>query len=153
MLIQLTIQNFLSFRDEVTFSMVGVNSDRQHSDRLVENTVGKGNSLLQLAAIYGANAAGKSNLIEALSFAKRLIVAGTRSGKIISVNSFKLDKASNKPSKFEFVFTYQNAQYSYGFKLNKTQILEEWLYAIPAGKKREVMYFERITSLQKKNNC
>ena len=59
MLIQLTIQNFLSFRDEVTFSMVGVSSDQQHIDHLTENAAGKGRSLLPIAAIYGANAAGK----------------------------------------------------------------------------------------------
>ncbi|WP_309730247.1 ATP/GTP-binding protein [Chamaesiphon sp. OTE_75_metabat_556] len=150
MLIQLTIENFMSFRDEVTFSMVGVSSDRQHADRLIEDAAGKGRSVVPIAAIYGANAAGKSNLIEALSFAKELILEGTRSNRSIPVATFKLGDYSKKPSKFEFIFTHQDARYSYGFKLNKEQILEEWLHAIPPGKRKEVMYFERITSLDKK---
>ncbi|WP_373533801.1 ATP/GTP-binding protein [Microcoleus sp.] len=149
MLIQLTIQNFLSFRDEVTFSMVGVNSDRQHIDHLAEDAAGKGRSILPIAAIYGANAAGKSNLIEAISFAKNLVVQGTRSSQTIPVSSFKLGDYSKQPSKFEFIFTHQGEQYSYGFKLNREQIFEEWLYGIPNGKKQEVMYFERVTSSQK----
>jgi uncharacterized protein len=152
MLIQLTIQNFLSFRDEVTFSMVGVSSDQQHIDHLAQNAAGKGRSLLPIAAIYGANAAGKSNLIEALNFVKDLVVEGTRSNKSIPVSPFKLSDYSQQPSKFEFIFTYQGTQYSYGFKLNREQIFEEWLYAIPRGKKQEVMYFERITSAKKETS-
>ncbi|MBG1265728.1 AAA family ATPase [Nostoc sp. WHI] len=152
MLIQLTIQNFLSFRDEVTFSMVGVSSDQQHTNHLAENAAGKGRSLLPIAAIYGANAAGKSNLIEALNFVQNLVVEGTRSSKSIPVSPFKLSDYNKQPSKFEFVFTYQETQYSYGFKLNREQIFEEWLYAIPRGKKKEVMYFERITSEEKETS-
>jgi uncharacterized protein len=152
MLIQLTIENFLSFRDEVTFSMVGVSSDRQHADRLIEDAVGKGRSVVPIAAIYGANASGKSNLIKALIFAKELILEGTRSNRSIPISTFKLGDYIKKPSKFEFIFTHQDARYSYGFKLNREQILEEWLHAIPAGKKKEVMYFERITSLDKKTS-
>jgi uncharacterized protein len=90
MLIQLTIENFLSFRDEVTFSMVGVSSDRQHADRLIEDAAGKGRPVLPIAAIYGANAAGKSNLIKALSFAKDLILEGTRSNRSIPVATWTM---------------------------------------------------------------
>jgi AAA15 family ATPase/GTPase len=149
MLIQLTIQNFLSFRDEVTFSMVGVNSDQQHIDHLAEDAAGKGRSILPIGAIYGANAAGKSNLLQAISFAKNLVVQGTRSSETIPVSPFKLGDYSKQPSKFEFIFTHQGDQYSYGFKLNREQIFEEWLYGTPQGKKQEVMYFERVTSSKK----
>ena len=152
MLIQLTIENFLSFRDEVTFSMVGVSSDREHADRLIEDAAGKGRSVVPTAAIYGANAAGKSNLIKALIFAKELILEGTRSNRSIPVATFKLGDYSKKQSKFEFIFTHQDARYAYGFKLNREQILEEWLHAIPPGKKKEVIYFERITSSDRKTS-
>ena len=152
MLIQLTIENFLSFRDEVTFSMVGVSNDRQHADRLMEDAAGKGRPVVPIAAIYGANAAGKSNLIEALIFVQDLILEGTRSSQSIPVSTFKLGNYSKSPSKFEFIFTHQDARYSYGFKLNREQILEEWLHVIPPGKKKEVMYFERITTSEKKTS-
>jgi uncharacterized protein len=152
MLIQLTIENFRSFRDEVTFSMLAVTSDRQHQEHLSEDAVGKGKHVIPIAAIYGANAAGKSNLIDALSFAKYLILEGTRSNRNLPIPTFKLADYSKKFSKFEFIFTYHKTQYSYGFKLNREQIIEEWLYAIPDGKKREIVYFERITSPEKKTS-
>lgn len=150
MLIQITIQNFLSFKDEVTFSMVGVSNDQQHLDHLALDAAGKGRAVLPLAAIYGANAAGKSNLVKAISFAKDLILNGTRSNRSIPVSSFKLGDYSRQSSKFEFIFTHQDSQYSYGFSLNREQIFKEWLYAIPDGKKKEVIYFERVTSSDKK---
>jgi AAA15 family ATPase/GTPase len=129
--------------------MVGVNSDQQHIDHLAEDAAGKGRSILPIGAIYGANAAGKSNLIKAISFAKNLVVQGTRTSQTIPVSPFKLGDYSKQPSKFEFIFTHQGDQYSYGFKLNREQIFEEWLYGIPEGKKQEVMYFERVTSSKK----
>ena len=149
MLVQVTIENFLSFKDATTFSMLGVNSDLSHVEHLAVNVAGKEKSLLPVAAIYGANAAGKSNLINAIDFAKDLIVEGTRSGQVIPVSTFKLGDYSKKPNKFDFVFTHKNALYSYGFTLNSSQILEEWLYGIPPNKKREVSYFERNTSERK----
>jgi uncharacterized protein len=149
MLVQVTIENFLSFKEETTLSMVGVSSDRHHANHLAVDMAGKGRSLLPISAIYGANAAGKSNLIKAIDFAKNLIVEGTRSSQAILVAPFKLDNSTDKPSKFEFIFTHKGNLYSYGFKLNNTQIIEEWLYITPAGKKREVPLFERSTSENK----
>jgi uncharacterized protein len=149
MLLQVMIENFLSFRDATTFSMLGANSDLSHVDHLAVDVAGKGKSLLPVAAIYGANAAGKSNLIKAIAFAKNLIIEGTRSRQAIPVPTFKLGNYSKKPSKFEFIFTYQQSLYSYGFTLNSSQILEEWLYGIPANKKKEICYFERLTSYNK----
>jgi uncharacterized protein len=150
MLIQLSIRNFLSFRDEVTFSMVAVPSDQQHMSHLAEEVTPDGSSVLPLAAIYGANAAGKSNLIKALIFAKKLILRGTRTRSSIPVTPFKLGQAPHESSRFEFIFTYQSNYYSYGFELNGEQILQEWLYGIPSNRKQEKPYFERTTS--KKND-
>jgi len=73
MLVQVTIENFLSFKEATTFSMLGVNSDLNHVGHLAVDVAGQGKSLLPIAAIYGANAAGKSNLIKAIDFALVLI--------------------------------------------------------------------------------
>ncbi len=149
MLIQFTVKNFLSFKDETTFSMVGLDSDHSHRSHLISSQAAKNQVLVRISAIYGANAAGKSNLIKAISFAQDLITTGTRSGKSIPINTYKLGSQGKAPSKFEFIFIYKKAQYSYGFKLNSNQILEEWLYVVPQGKKIEVMYFERVTTEQR----
>ncbi len=144
MLVQFSVENFLSFKEEITFSMVAAKKGN-HADHIVkENRAGK-TPLLHAAAIYGANASGKSNLATAISFAQELIATGTRSDQTISVMPFKLDEdALKKPSKFEFVIKRKGVIYTYGFKLNSEKVLEEWLFAKPA--KREVRYFERITS-------
>ncbi len=147
MLIQFTVENFLSFDAKTTFSLVALRSDQQHPLHVVADGVGKVPPLLRAAAIYGANAAGKSNFINAVLFAQNLIVRGTRSGQAIPVTPFKLGTDRERPSRFEFLFAYQGTLYSYGFVLNSTQILEEWLYATP--KAQEVRYFERMALANK----
>lgn len=148
MLVQVTLENVFSFRDEVTFSMLGVSGDRSHEDHLFIDVAGKGRSVLPIAAIYGANASGKSNFIEAIAFAQNMIIEGTRAGQRIPISSFKLGDYSNKPSKFEFIFIDQGSLYNYGFRLNTNRVLEEWLYVTPPEKNREQLVFERTTDDQ-----
>lgn len=143
MLIQFTVENFLSLKQKTVFSLLATN-DEAHPEHLIASPTGKSKKVLRAAAIYGANAAGKSNLVKAMAFAQKLIVNGTASGNTIAVTPFKLRSNSNLPTRFQFVFTHKNVEYSYGFKLNNSRILEEFLYASPNGK--EVKYFERVTS-------
>ncbi|MBD2578867.1 ATP/GTP-binding protein [Oscillatoria sp. FACHB-1406] len=150
MLVQVTIENLLSFKEETTFSLRGVRRDEHHTNHLAIDAAGKGISVLPISAIYGANAAGKSNLIEAIGFAQDLIVEGTRSDRLIPIAPFKLSNDRLSPSKIEFKFTHQGFLYSYGFKLNRERIFEEWLDATSlAGNKREKLVFERTTSEDK----
>src|SRR5947207_6810148 len=75
MLIEFTVGNYKSFKEKTTFSMVAANLHSQDK-RLDENNVFKVDkklSLLKSAAIYGANASGKSNLISAIAFMTRFI--------------------------------------------------------------------------------
>ncbi len=99
---------------------------------------------LQIALIYGANASGKSNLVKAMSFARDLIVEGTRPKKPIFVEAFRLVKGrSSEPSKFEFEFALNDQAYAYGFVIDKQKVHEEWLYTIT--KQDESKLFERKT--------
>ncbi|NEO83692.1 MAG: AAA family ATPase [Spirulina sp. SIO3F2] len=147
MLLQFTVENFLSFRETVTFSMVAAESEQRHLGHLVED--GHGHQVLPIAAIYGANGSGKSNFVMALAFAKHLISEGTRVNQSIALRSFKLDSQNQKESGFEFIFSYKEVQYSYGFRLNSIQITEEWLYCILPNEEQEILVFERHTSLDK----
>ncbi len=140
MLVQFSIENFLSFDEEQVFSMVAGSGD-QHTRHLIPNTPHKGKALLRGAAIYGANASGKSNLVQAIRFAQNLILQGTRITQVIPTLPFKLDADTNRPSKFEFIIKAQGVLYNYGFRLQASQILEEWLFATPHA--QEVLYFER----------
>ena len=142
MLIQFTVSNFLSFDEETTFSMVADSDDQQHPDHVLNDNVGS--PLLRAAALYGANAAGKSNLIKAIAFAQRRILGGSHGDQAIPVQPFRLRAGSaDRPSGFEFLFKYNARVYSYGFRPDATRVVEEWLFSKTRGV--EVKLFERTT--------
>lgn len=148
MLAQFTVENFLSFKDETVFSMLAADEE-PHRNHIIKNGRGKKISLLRAAALYGANASGKSNLIKAITFARNLIVNGTQSGQMLNVIPFKLSRETlERPSRFEFIFKQAGIVYSYGFKLNSNRILEEWLFATQQNK--EELCFKRKTSAREK---
>ncbi len=142
MLLQFSVANFRSFKDETVFSMFPAKS-RIHPDHVLQdNEKGKPVKAIPFTAIYGANASGKSNLVKALSFAKQLIMEGTKGEQVIRVTPFQLDAACRiKPSKFEFIVKHEGVVYTYGFSVSPACVEEEWLFAIP--NRHEVRYFER----------
>lgn len=140
MILEFSVKNFLSFKEKVTFSMIA-NSNKELNDNYVE--IG-GNKVLKSAAIYGANASGKSNLFKILT----LVVLMLRSSNSLDINAklplipFKLDKGSvNKPSEFEIKFILDETRYVYGFIADKDKIYDEYLYYYPNG--RETKIFDR----------
>lgn len=143
MLLQFAVENFACFADEVLFSMVA-SAGAEHPLHVVQSETGRKPRVLRVAALYGANAHGKTKLIEALSVARRLVVRGTKSGARIRAAPFRLDPVRlGQPSRFEFVIDYGGMEYSYGFAVDAERVHEEWLFARRGG--REQRYFERIT--------
>lgn len=109
MLIEFSVGNYRSFKDVVTLSMVAAD-EAADNDELDKNNVFKVNqnfSLLKSAAIYGANASGKSNLILALYFMQSFVI---NSSKLqitdkIDLEKFRLSsETEDKPSFFKIVF-------------------------------------------------
>ncbi|NMF67312.1 ATP-binding protein [Brasilonema octagenarum UFV-E1] len=102
-------------------------------------------TLLKSAAIYGANASGKSNLAKALNFMRWFMVNSskeTQSTEKISVERFKLSTETEaKPSFFEIVFLMDSKRYRYGFEATRDRVVCEWLFYVP--KSRETKLFER----------
>jgi AAA15 family ATPase/GTPase len=143
MLIRFSVENFLSFKDRVVFSMIpskGTLKSTHKSDPI------KGISTLKSSIVYGANASGKSNLLKAIAFGKRLILRGTKPDQIIKFQNFRLDSKSIKTnSRIEYEFQSKGKNYAYGFVFNSKQISEEWLYEI--SKKADSKIFERNTEL------
>lgn len=140
MILEFSVKNFLSFKEKVTFSMIA-NSNKELNDNYVE--IG-GNKVLKSAAVYGANASGKSNLFKILT----LVVLMLRSSNSVDINAklplipFKLDKGSvNKPIEFEIKFILDETRYVYGFIADKDKIYDEYLYYYPNG--RETKIFDR----------
>lgn len=140
MLIQFSVTNFLSFRDETVLSL-STNKDNSHSENLLSY---KNERILPSVAIYGANAAGKSNLHKALTAAIIMI----RNSNNLQVNQplmvtpFLLDSKSQfDKTKFDFIYTYNDVKYEYGFVLDSNNVWEEYLYEYKRSKPS--LIFER----------
>lgn len=143
MLIQFSVENYLSIDSEQVFSLLATN-DIQHRSHLVPDVPRVGDFVLRAAALYGANGAGKSSFVKAMKFAQDFILTGTRSGQAIPTRPFKLSKDTARASKFEFIFQTKGVVYNYGFRLDSSRVLEEWLFSTP--KTHEVSLFQRTTS-------
>jgi len=142
MLIEFRVANFLSFEDIATFSMEAT-TDKEHEKSNVISLSEK-QRLLKSAAIYGANGAGKSNLIKAMSFMKAFVRNSVNhsTGGFLPDHTFKLNlQSAKKPSFFEVTFIQDKTRFRYGFEADKHRIVSEWLYHTP--KTKEVMLFIR----------
>ncbi len=148
MLIRFNMGNFLSFDGNQEFSMSPGNV-KLLPNHLIEADKMK---FLKYAAIYGANASGKSNFVKGIDIAKNIIVNGISNVNVTTKYCRFSNDNINKPTKFEFEIKLDDKYYAYGFKayLYKKEIHSEWLYEI--NKNEEVMIFERIVS-QNKFNC
>lgn len=129
MIVSFSVENWLSFRNRVSFSMVA-GPERQHGERVPK--IGKyPTRVLPIAAIYGGNASGKTNFFKALSFARHLVVQGTRPDSLIPVEAFRLDAQDlNRPSRFAFELLIDEIIYEFSFAVTRRAVLEERLVRI-----------------------
>jgi AAA15 family ATPase/GTPase len=141
MLIKFTIENWMSFRESATFSMVA-SRERQHGDRI--SRVKKYQMrVLPIAAVYGGNASGKTNFFKALSFAKNLVVKGTQPDGMIPVEPCRIDpNGTTKPSRFLFELLVNETVYEFRFAVSRKEVLEEKLTEISSVSER--VLYERI---------
>ena len=138
MIIRFSLENWMSFRDPVTFSMVA-SEERQHSDRVPELGQYK-TRILPVAAIYGGNASGKSNFVAALGFAKRLVTRGPSLDNPINVRPFLLDAdCSKRPSRFTFELLIDETVYRFGFAVTREAVIEEKLVRV-TGTEEKTLY-------------
>jgi AAA15 family ATPase/GTPase len=146
MLIRFRAANFRSLRDEQELSMVAALRGGRRDLLQVE---GLAVDLLRVAGIYGPNAAGKSNVLDALLFMAEAVVGSHRlwppEGPIPR-EPFLLDRESRgEPSLFEVDLVVEGVNYQYGFVLDDERILEEWLHAFPNGR-RQVWFSRDVTA-------
>ena len=148
MLIEFSVGNYRSFKDVVTLSMVAAD-EAADNDELDKNNVFKVNqnfSLLKSAAIYGANASGKSNLILALYFMQSFVI---NSSKLqitdkIDLEKFRLSsETEDKPSFFKIVFHLDNKTYEYSFEVTQERVISEELSCTPKTRKTNIFSREK----------
>ena len=138
MLIQFRFKNFKSFRDDTILDL-SATKITEHSDRVISAGYDK---LLPTAAIFGANASGKSNVIEAFRYMMTYVIESFSYGgdpndrktknKKLKYTPFLFDSASkDAESSFEVYFMGTEERgyksYNYGFTLNQDGVIEEWL--------------------------
>jgi len=147
MLIGFSVGNYKSFKETVTLSMVA-SSITEEDKELDENNVFQINdklSLLKSAAIYGANASGKSNIVAAINFMKWFVLNSSKETQVsdaIDIEAFRLSTETEKePSFFEIVFLLEDKTFRYGFDVNAREVVSEWLFQ--ADDSQEKMLFER----------
>ncbi|MCI9072895.1 MAG: ATP-binding protein [Lachnospiraceae bacterium] len=141
MLIQFNFKNFKSFRDEVSLDLSATKITEHES-----HVVGIANDkLLKVAAIYGANASGKSNVYDAFDYMTYYVAESFNFGgeedsrrktgnHYMRVIPFLFDEKSRDEETVFEVFYVDNADnsgkiYQYGFAIKKDEIIEEWLYS------------------------
>ncbi|MBF0187522.1 MAG: ATP-binding protein [Magnetococcales bacterium] len=130
MLVSLTLENWMSFRDPATFSMIADEEESSHNNHVAVATE-LSLKILQAAAIYGGNASGKSNFIKALQFLKQFTSATLKPENPIPVRPFLLDQASeSKPCQFEMHYIMNNKLYRYRLTVTRDKVLEETLSTI-----------------------
>lgn len=145
MLLQFSIRNFRTFKDKATLSLIASNYDREtrEADNVFESK-GFNSRLLKSAVIYGANASGKSRLIEAFAFMRHFVINSskeTQKGESIDVEPFILSaETENEPSEFEIIFLFNDELFRYGFEVTKQVIVSEWLYHKPKTKEVELFF-------------
>jgi AAA15 family ATPase/GTPase len=141
MLVEFKIKNYKCFRDEQVLSLVA-SSDRSQPNNVTELPIRKGLRLLKSAVLYGANASGKTTLLDALHFFTHLVrsSASKEPDEKIGFTPFLLDSESgSSPSSFEATFVSgDGVLYQYGFTLDQTRVHEEWLTAYPMGRPRKL---------------
>ncbi|MFD1885550.1 AAA family ATPase [Paenibacillus wenxiniae] len=136
MLLQFNFENFKSFEKESTLDMMAT-SIKEHENDVVYNAYNE--RVLKVAAIFGANASGKSNIFKAFRFFCRFVLSSNRSAILLderhlSPFAFTSDKT---PSFFEAIFSTEQNIFQYGFKVDQEQIYEEYLYVRDKNKKKE----------------
>jgi AAA15 family ATPase/GTPase len=103
MILELKIKNFLSFRDETTFSFEAT-SDTTLEDFYVSEIV-PGVRILKMAMVYGANASGKSNLLKAFNFLQNFVQSvPVQKDKETGFIPFLFGATSKEPGSFELTF-------------------------------------------------
>lgn len=136
MIIGFSVSNFKSFNEAQQISFLASKITR-HSNHVIS---ARNRRILRSGLIYGANASGKSNLIDAISFSRNIILRGVDNTNL-SRKHFRISNENyNKPGVFEYRFITNDGEYSYGIVIsyNKKEIISEWLVKIEKDKETNI---------------
>lgn len=143
MLLRFRFANHRSIREEQELSLVGTEFNEGTARPTGVHMKGRELAVLPALGIFGANASGKSNVVDALWCAAAYAFGQSRRVQF----PFKLDSEfAARPSLYEMELVLGDTpvRYVYGFEVTSTRVLREWLHAYPQGKRQT--WFDRDSS-------
>lgn len=149
MLVQFMFKNVLSFREETILDMTAINAYKEHECNLIDT--GTKEKYVKVAAIYGANASGKSNLYWAMRFFQKIIAKSLNNvddGEETAISKYYVPfsfEDNGENSEFQIIEIIGDYEYKYGFEYNGECIVTEWLYKKSLETNRTAIIFERTT--------
>jgi hypothetical protein len=139
MLLRFEAANHRSLREPVELSMIAVDEDRPAArsfERLTER-------VLTVAGIYGPNASGKSNVLDALAWLSDAVESSLRAwGQVIPRDPFKFGSGPTTPSSFDVDMMVDDVRYSYRLEVDGSEVLFEALYSYPERRRRSLFVRE-----------
>ncbi len=146
MLLEFKVTNFRSIQEPQVLSLVANKDPSLQESNCLDSGLTAIPKLVRAAVIYGSNASGKSNLILAMAMMRDVVVnsaVGIREGdKYNNIIPFLFDPISaEQPTELEITFLEDGVRYQYGFAINQTRIVKEWLLVYKARKSQR--WFER----------
>ena len=144
MLLRFGVSNHLSIHGYQEL-LLGASSLKDRNEGLINCPAAATGSVLPTALVYGANASGKSNLVDALETMRNMVLCSQirwEPGGGVLRHPFLLDEAASRtPSRFDLDFVVDGVRYHYGFTASDKAFESEWLYAVPRSHVRTL--FER----------
>lgn len=146
MLVQFSMKNVLSFKEEALLDMTSITAYKEHQYNLIN---GAKENFLRVAAIYGANASGKSNLYYGMKMFQSIVTnsmntVGEIEDNILEqyYNPFAFEK-EKEPSEYQIIICDSSAEYRYGFEFDAQRIVSEWFYKRDFESNRKSIILER----------
>ncbi len=142
MLLRFRFSNFRSFKDARELSFVAANKKDDSPGAVYVPEIGE--RVLNVAALCGANASGKTNVLKALEFFNRAIRDSQSKwspDEGVPISQFTDTRTSDAESGFCIETVSGGVVYEYGAGFTGSRVSREWLYAFPRGRKQ--VWFER----------
>ncbi len=140
MLVRFVINNVYSFGEQKEFNMLPQPRYKPHNHHKYSEC---GLNLLKMASIYGANGAGKSNLVKALDLLKDIVTTEMLPANIQDI-AFKFN--NDKSILFAIEFISNSKVFIYGLEISRQTVITEELYLSGVGKRDDELIFERKTN-------
>ncbi|MDF6019615.1 ATP-binding protein [Streptomyces sp. JH34] len=139
MLLRFQVANHASLLDEQELSLVA--ADR-HDTRAEVAAPGGELSAVPVLALYGTNASGKSNVLDAIVWMRTAVLSSFRhwdpDGGVPRAPFALGGRSAEQPSSFAVDFVVEGVRHQFGFSVDDTRVTEEWLYYYPEGRQRRL---------------